>query len=182
MEVYVLGAVGLVFAAIGFQRGWLREVATIGGLLASWLFIVVVGPLLVWLVNRVAMMIRFMFTGGFDSSAADALLRHLRESPLVNPAEPTAVVGVALIALVAAAYLASNRWVEGAGALNGRILGSLSGARERLSGPIPGPALPVAAAGQLSGPARPDPGRERAGQLLANRTTGRPSSRLAWHC
>jgi len=126
MEVYVLGAVGLVFAAIGFQRGWLREVATIGGLLASWLFIVVVGPLLVWLVNRVAMMIRFLFAGGFDSSAADALLRHLRESPLVNPAEPTAVVGVALIALVAAAYLASNRWVEGAGALNGRILGALA--------------------------------------------------------
>jgi len=126
MELYVFGAVGLVFAAIGFQRGWLREVATLGGLLASWLFIVVVGPALVWVVNRIALMIRFTFAGGFDTTVPDVLLRRLRESPLVDPREPTAVVGVALIALVAAAYLGSNRWVEGAGAMNGRILGGFA--------------------------------------------------------
>ncbi|HEX5416504.1 MAG TPA: hypothetical protein VFZ25_12615 [Chloroflexota bacterium] len=126
MELYVLGAVGLIFAAIGFQRGWLREVATLGGLLASWLVIVVVGPLLVWVVNRLALMIAFTVDGGFDSGAPEVLLRHLRAMPLVDPREPTAVVGVALVALVAAAYLGSNRWVEGAGAPRGRILGCLA--------------------------------------------------------
>lgn len=126
MEIYVLGAFGLVFAAIGFQRGWLREVATLGGLLASWLFIVVVGPALVSLVNRIALMIRFTIAGGFDSAVPEVLLRRLRESPLVDPRQPTAVVGVALVVLVAAAYLGTNRWVEGAGPTKGRILGAIS--------------------------------------------------------
>jgi len=125
-ELYVLGAIGLVFAAIGFQRGWLREVATLGGVLFAWLIIVVVGPILVAFVNRLALMARFTLAGGFDSSVPGVILVRLREAPLVDPRQPTAVLGIALIALVASAYLASNHWVEGAGSTTGRAIGILA--------------------------------------------------------
>lgn len=124
-EIYVGIAGVLIFAGIGFQRGWLQEVATLGGLLAGWATTLIAGPAVLGLANRLGLMIRFSLAGGFDSTEPAGILRELRETPLIDPAKPGVLLCFLFVALAAASYYAASRWIDGAATTTSRILGVL---------------------------------------------------------
>lgn len=124
---YLLAALFVVFAAIGFWRGWLREVGTLAGLLVAWMAIVSVGATLVGLVNRVHLMFAFFLDGGFDSGRADVLLLALRQHPAVDPRRPATFLGILFGILAVLAYLAANRFAPSASGTSARGLGVLAG-------------------------------------------------------
>lgn len=124
-EIYVAVAGVLVFAGIGFQRGWLREVATLGGLLVGWAVNLAIGPPALGLVNRIWLMLRFTAGGGFDTMAPGPLLQQLRQSPLIDPRHPGVLLGLIFLAFTGGSYYAASRWVAGATASASRVLGAL---------------------------------------------------------
>ena len=69
--VYVVAPFVVGFAALGFRRGWLREVVSLAGLLACWLMVAVFGGALVGLANRLVLMFLFTVRGGFDRAIPD---------------------------------------------------------------------------------------------------------------
>ncbi|HLZ08398.1 MAG TPA: hypothetical protein VKT80_07425, partial [Chloroflexota bacterium] len=75
---YIVLAIIIGLAALGFQRGWLREIATLGGLLVAWLCVTSLGGIVIGAVNRLALIARFTLAGGFDSPAPGGLLDALR--------------------------------------------------------------------------------------------------------
>lgn len=124
---YALGAVLLAFAAFGAYRGWLREVATLGGLLLTWSIVLVIGRALVQLVDRLYLMATFTLWGGFDARSPDALIETLRRNPLVNPSHPEVVFAVLFLLLAVVSIAAPQRYVAPARSLRGRILGAFVG-------------------------------------------------------
>jgi hypothetical protein len=124
---YLVVAGIVLFALLGFQRGWLREVATLGGLLLGWLIALALGGAFVATVNRIVMMARFTLAGGFDSTSPGILLEALRREPLIEPRHPDLVIGALFIVLAAAAFLAAMRFAPSVATFSGRALGFLVG-------------------------------------------------------
>jgi hypothetical protein len=123
-----LVVVGIVlFALLGFQRGWLREIATLGGLLLAWLIVLALGGAFVAGLNRVYLMARFTIEGGFDLSSPGSLLDALRRAPLLDPRRPDIVLGILFVALATGAFLAAVRFAPPASAASARALGLLVG-------------------------------------------------------
>jgi hypothetical protein len=120
--------VGIVlFALVGFQRGWLQEVATLGGLLLAWLIVLALGGLFVAGINRVVLMARFTIDDGFDSPAPGAMLETLRRMPALDPRHPDVVLGILFVGLATAAFLAAQRFAPPASSGAARALGVLVG-------------------------------------------------------
>src|ERR671935_15967 len=78
----------LGFGAVGFRRGWLRELATLGGLLLCWLLLALFGLTLVAWANRLGLMAAFTWHGGFDLGDPAPLMRSLRAQPAIDPWRP----------------------------------------------------------------------------------------------
>lgn len=125
--IYLAIVAIIAFGSLGFWRGWLREVATIAGLLVAWLFVVGAGGLAVGLVNRIYLMVAFTIRGGFDSSAPGNLLQTLRSNPLIEPARPGGFYAVLFAALAIASYLLANRFAPAVSQTSARLLGVLVG-------------------------------------------------------
>jgi hypothetical protein len=120
--------IGIVLLALlGFQRGWLREIATLGGLLLSWLMVLALGGALVSIANRVVLIVRFTVLGGFDSSNPDFLLESLRRAPPLDPRRPDVVLGILFVLFAAGAFFAAIRFAPPATAFSARALGLLIG-------------------------------------------------------
>jgi hypothetical protein len=117
----------VLFALLGFLRGWLREVATLGGLLLGWLIVLALGGAFVAIINRLVLIARFTALGGFDSASPGVLLETLRREPLIEPRHPDVVLGALFIVLAAAAFLAPLRFAPPVAAFSGRVLGVLFG-------------------------------------------------------
>ncbi len=124
---YVVAVVIVVFGAIGFQRGWLREVGTLASLLLAWFILIALGDTLVGLVNRLQLMVEFTLRGGFDASAPGALLQEIRHHPLLDSRHPDGFLGVLFVVLAALAYLGALRFAPAAASASARILGALIG-------------------------------------------------------
>ena len=124
---YLVIGVLAVFGVIGFWRGWLREVATLAGLLVSWMLLITLGETFIGLVNRLFLMAAFTLRGGFDARDPSLLLRELRQRPLVDPRHPDLFLGLLVLLLAAAAFAAANRLVARASGWSAQGLGALVG-------------------------------------------------------
>lgn len=118
----------VICGAIGFHRGWIRELATLGLILLSWLLVVLVGYGIMSLGNRIALMVQFTWSSGFDSGDPAALLRSLKAIPLIDPSHPEWFYGILFAIGVLAAYLGANRVGATGGIFSESILGALAGA------------------------------------------------------
>jgi hypothetical protein len=124
---YLVVAILVGFGALGFWRGWLREVTTLAGLLVAWMAVVAIGDALIAVANRVSLIVRFTLRGGFDLAAPDGLLQALRQSPAVDPRRPETFLGLLFAALALLAYLAATRFAPPPRSVAGRALGVLVG-------------------------------------------------------
>ena len=118
----------MVCGAIGFRRGWIRELASLGFILLAWLLVVLVGFSIVRFANRLVLMAEFASSGGFDSADPSALLRGLKATPLIDPSRPEWFYGVLFAIGVSTAYLMANRVGAIGKTLSESILGMLAGA------------------------------------------------------
>ncbi len=118
----------VICGAIGFRRGWIRELATLGLILLAWLLVVLVGYGVVSFTNRIALMQGFAWSGGYDSLDPAALLRGLKAMPLIDPTHPEWFYGILFAIGVLVAYLGANRVGAVGGAFSESILGMLAGA------------------------------------------------------
>jgi hypothetical protein len=124
---YVVLAIVVGGAALGFRRGWLREIATLGGLLLAWLCVTTFGNMVINFVNRVVLIARFTVGGGFDSPTPGGLLDVLRKAPLVDPRHAETFLGIVFVFLAIVAFVAASRFAPPSGAASGRALGALVG-------------------------------------------------------
>lgn len=127
LMTYVVAIVVLVFAGLGFWRGWLREAATLAGLLLSWSLVVFLGHALIDFLNRLFMILAFIVQDGFDARSPGALIEELRRNPPIDPGHPEAVFALLFVALLGLTYLGTARYVARADGLRGRVLGALVG-------------------------------------------------------
>jgi hypothetical protein len=118
----------LAFGTLGFRRGWVRELATLGGLLLSWLIVVALGLTLVDWANKVVLIARFTWDGGFEVADPTGLLRTLRAEPAIDPWQPELFLLVVFALGVIGAYYAGGRLAAGPGATSDAVLGALGGA------------------------------------------------------
>ncbi len=124
---YIVVAAIVLFAIVGFMRGWLREIATLAGLLGSWLAVLALGGAFVGFVNRVYLIARFIIAGGFDSSSPGIILDSLRREPLLDPRHPDIVLGLLFVVFAVASFAISTRFAPAASAASARALGLLVG-------------------------------------------------------
>lgn len=121
--LYVVGVVILLFGVIGFARGWFREVAALAGLVLGWMLVLLGGRLLVALVDRVYLMVAYTARGGFDAADPGALLRQLRDNPLVDPAHPDPLYAIVFALVVIAAYGGGTRYAPAPESVAAQLLG-----------------------------------------------------------
>jgi len=126
-QMAVVAAVLTVFGFIGFRRGWLREVVTLGALLLTWLIITALGPDIVESVNRLWVLIRFTLSGGADAPDANAVLDRLRSTPLIDPASPELFYAVLFLIAIVAGYIGGQRLAPRPRSLSTQALGTLAG-------------------------------------------------------
>jgi hypothetical protein len=113
---------------VGFRRGWVREVATLGLLLFSWVVVVALGFSVVASVNKLALMLSFTWQGGFDAADPAALLRALRPAPAIDPWHPEWFYALLFALGVVGAYVVPSQLAaRGESALDA-LLGGLAGA------------------------------------------------------
>jgi len=122
----VAGILGL-FVAVGFWRGWLREIGMMGGLLVSWLIVTTAGGSFVSAVNRIYLIAAFIVDGGFDARQPTALIQQLRVHPLIDPRHPGFLLGIVFLAMAGASFVLANRFVAAAGNRSAQALGALVG-------------------------------------------------------
>lgn len=122
----ILGII-LICGGVGVWRGWLREVATLAGMLLAWLILITAGGALVSVVNRLYVMAVFVGRGGFDSRQPGPLLLSLREHPLVDPRQPDVLFGVLFLILSAGVFLLANRYAAPVTGWSAQALGGLVG-------------------------------------------------------
>lgn len=124
---YLVFALLLVFGAYGFWRGWLREVATLAGLLVGWMVLITAGETFVNIVNRIYLIVAFVVQDGFDARQPAAVINSLRRNPIVDPRHPDHFLGVIFVILAIAVFLAANRYVSTATSWSAQALGALVG-------------------------------------------------------
>lgn len=122
----VIAAV-VLFGLLGFQRGWLRELPTLAGLLIAWLIVLVGSGSIVDFVNRADLILQFNLKDGFDAASPGALIQELRRSPLVDPRHPGAFAGILFCVLAVIAFVAASRFAPPAAGAASRGLGALLG-------------------------------------------------------
>ena len=123
LVVGALVACGLV----GYQRGWLREVATLGGLLLAWVATLFLGDWAIALVNRLQLIVAFVVRNGFDATSPALVIQEIRRHPLVDPGHPDLFLGSFFGALVLLAYVLASRFVRAESTTSARALGVLVG-------------------------------------------------------
>ncbi len=124
---YLIVALLIVFGAIGFWRGWLREVGTLAGLLLGWMIVIAAGEAFVNVTNRLYLMIAFILQDGFDARQPAALIQSLRRNPIVDPRHPDLFLGVVFAVLAVVAFVAASRYIAPATGWSSQALGSLVG-------------------------------------------------------
>lgn len=118
----------LAFGTLGFRRGWVRELATLGGVLLSWLIVAALGATLIEWANRLVLIARFTWDGGFDMAEPTGLLRALRAEPAIDPWRPELYLLVVFAIGLVMAYCAGGRLAAGPTAASDALLGALAGA------------------------------------------------------
>jgi hypothetical protein len=118
----------LAFGTLGFRRGWVRELATLGGVLLGWVIVAALGLTLVDWANRLVLIARFTWAGGFDLADPSGLLRALRAEPAIDPWRPELFLLVVFALGVAAAYVAGGKLATRPGGTPDAVLGALAGA------------------------------------------------------
>jgi hypothetical protein len=118
----------LAFGTLGFRRGWVRELATLGGVLLGWVVVAALGLTLVDWANRLVLIARFTWAGGFDLADPSGLLRALRAEPAIDPWRPELFLLVVFALGVAAAYVAGGKLATRPGGTPDAVLGALAGA------------------------------------------------------
>lgn len=136
----------VAFGAIGVRRGWVREVATLGGLLLTWLIVFAFGITIVGWVNRAALVLSFTWAGGFDAADPLLLVRTLKAAPLIDPWRPEALYFALFSFGGGVAYLAGNRLTARVTSSSEMVLGALAGG-------LNGYVLAYVGLGYLRGPA-----------------------------
>lgn len=124
---YLVVVAVVVFAILGFQRGWLREISSLAGLLVAWLAVLALGEAFVAFANRLFLMTRFTIAGGYDSSSPGVILDALRREPLIDPRHPDVILGILFVALALGSFLVASRIAPTASAASARALGMLVG-------------------------------------------------------
>jgi len=113
---------------LGFRRGWVREVATLGMLLLSWLVVVALGFSIVGSIDKLALMLAFTWQDGFDAADPAAVLRELRLAPAIDPWHADwFYAALFLLGVVGAYVLSSHLGARGETAVDA-LLGGLAGA------------------------------------------------------
>ena len=113
---------------LGARRGWVRELALLGGVLFTWLAVVALGFSLLSWANKIVLMLRFTWMGGFDAADPAPLLRALRLAPPIDPWHPQLFYAFLFAFGVLSAYLASTRVGSRAESVSDVALGALAGA------------------------------------------------------
>jgi hypothetical protein len=124
---YVVIVAVVLFAILGFQRGWLRETASLAGLLVAWLAVLTLGETFVAFANRLFLMTRFTLAGGYDSLSPGVILDSLRREPLIDPRHPDVILGILFLALAVGSFVVVSRIAPEASAASARALGLLVG-------------------------------------------------------
>jgi hypothetical protein len=124
---YLIVALLIVFGAIGFWRGWLREAGTLAGLLVAWMVLIAAGEAFVSIANRIYLMAAFILQDGFDARQPATLIQSLRRNPLVDPRHPDLFLGIIFVVLGVVAFVAANRYIAPATGWPAQVLGCLVG-------------------------------------------------------
>lgn len=124
---YLLLVLLVGMSALGFWRGWLREIGLTAGLLIVWLLLIVAGTGALGFVNRAYLTVRFVLAGGVDARQPDLLLQSLRARPLVDPRHPEVFLGIAFVVLAGTMFAATHRFIAPAGSRSAQLLGLLIG-------------------------------------------------------
>ncbi len=124
---YLLVGALVAFGFVGYLRGWLREVASLAGLLVSWLIVSQLGGVALEFVNRLQLIALFILRDGYDAASPAAVIAEIRRFPLVEPRRPDVFLGVLFGALALVTYLAATRYVRGESSPSARALGVLVG-------------------------------------------------------
>jgi hypothetical protein len=122
-------AVALVgFGALGLRRGWVRELATLGLVLLTWVIVLAFGLSVVGALNRIALIASFIWQGGFDAADPGPLLRTLRAAPAIDQWHPEGLYLSIFCLGALAAYLIGNRLASRVRSPAEAVLGGLAGA------------------------------------------------------
>jgi hypothetical protein len=114
--------------ALGLRRGWVRELATLGLILLTWLLVFGIGLSIVEALNKLALMAAFTWQGGFDSADPAGLLRTLRLSPAIDLWRPEWFYALLFALGVVGAYMLGGRMAARSHSAFDAILGGLAGA------------------------------------------------------
>jgi len=121
----------VIGAVVGARRGWVRELGGLVLLLLLWTVVGFLGIPLVESANRVWLIVRFVWMGGFDLSDPTPLLASLRATPAIDLFAPRTFLGVTFAMGVGLSYLAANslgpRGSSGGDALLGALAGAITG-------------------------------------------------------
>jgi hypothetical protein len=117
----------LAFGAIGLRRGWVRELATLGGILFAWLIVFAFGLTIVGWVNRLGLIASFTWSGGFDAADPSLLLRALKAAPAIDPWHPEPLYFAVFALGAGLAYLGGNRLAARVTSSSEAVLGALAG-------------------------------------------------------
>ncbi len=124
-------ALVIIGAVIGARRGWVRELGGLVLLLLLWTVVGYLGVPLVESANRVWLIGRFVWLGGFDLNDPMPLLATLRATPAIDLFAPQTFLGVTFTVGVGLCYLAANslgpRGSSGSDALLGALGGAIAG-------------------------------------------------------
>lgn len=118
----------VIAGTLGFRRGWVRELATLGIILLAWLVVVGLGLSVVESINKLALMLSFTWQGGFDAADPAALIRQLRLSPAIDPWRPEWFYAVLFLLGVVGAYMLGGQMAARPATTFDSILGGLAGA------------------------------------------------------
>ena len=118
----------LVFGGLGIRRGWVRELATLGIVLLSWLIVFAFGLSIVGILNRVALIATFTWQGGFEAADPGSTLRGLRAAPPIDQWHPEGLYLLLFCIGGVAAYLLGNRLASRVRSPAEGVLGGLAGA------------------------------------------------------
>ena len=126
-QEYFIAGVVLLFGLIGFWRGWLREVATLAGLLAIWLVLTSLGGTLIGLLNqqfaKAAIVVNRSLSQLHSFSAASPAL----PGQLVDPRHPHVFFGVSFVVATIIVFLATSRFVPAPSSFSAQLLGFFVG-------------------------------------------------------
>jgi hypothetical protein len=127
LEVAIIVGALFLFGLLGYWRGWLREITSLGVIAVSWLLLQVLGTTVVGWVNQAYVILAFTIRGGFESSDPNWVLRSARLGVPIEVSRPEAFYGLLLLIVAGVTFAIGGRKIAPPRRLVDQVLGAMAG-------------------------------------------------------